>query len=252
MTKGQGEWIRRYRAAPEAGVQVVCLPHAGGSANYFRPMAMALSPTAEVLAMQYPGRMDRVNEPYVGDFEELTERTLAAVRREVDRPVALFGHSMGALLAFQVARRLEADGVVPLALFASGARPPGASLPRHTRPATDEELIADLATLGGTDERLLDNQDMRVLVLSALRADYRILESYRRDSSTVACPVVSLTGDNDPVVSIDDAGAWASHTVDRFDLHVFPGKHFYLDDHWAGVSTVVTTHLGAHEPTRTG
>ncbi|MEV5546747.1 alpha/beta fold hydrolase [Streptomyces sp. NPDC052309] len=248
MTKAQGGWIRRYRAAPEAGVQVVCLPHAGGSATYFRPMAMALSPTAEVLAVQYPGRMDRVDEPHAGDFEELTERTLAAVRRAADRPVALFGHSMGALLAFQVARRLEAEGVVPLALFASGAQPPGRSLARHTHPRTDEELLADLAMLGGTDERLLDHPDMRGLVLSALRADYRILRSRRRDDATLACPVVSLTGDRDPVVAVDDAAAWAQHTTGRFDLHVFPGEHFYLDDHWAGVSAVVTRHLGAHEP----
>jgi pyochelin biosynthesis protein PchC len=93
---------------------------------------------------------------------------------------------------------------------------------------------------------------MRVLVLSALRADYRILESCRRDEATVACPVVSLTGDNDPVVRVDDAGGWANHTAGRFDLHVFAGKHFYLDDHWADVSLVVTKHLGAHDPARTG
>ncbi|MCX5345156.1 thioesterase II family protein [Streptomyces atratus] len=252
MTNGQDDWIRRYRAAPEAAVQLVCLPHAGGSASYFRPMAMALFPAAEVLAVQYPGRQDRVNEPCIGDFAELTERTLAAIRPELGRPVALFGHSMGALLAFEVAKRLEADGIVPLALFASGARPPCRPLPRHAHTATDEELIAELAALDGTDERLLDNEDMRVLVLSALRADYRMLESYRCDSSTVACPVVSLTGDNDAVVSIDDAAAWASHTAGRFDLHVFPGGHFYLDDHWDGVGEVLTKQLGAHVPTRTG
>ncbi|WP_433399614.1 thioesterase II family protein [Streptomyces sp. CA-146814] len=246
MVKGQSAWIRRYRPAPEAAVRVICLPHAGGSANYFRPLATALPPTAEVLAVQYPGRMDRVNEPYVGDFEEMTERTLAAVGREVDRPVALFGHSMGALLAFQVAKRLEAEGVPPLALFASGARPPGRSLlPRHTRPRTDEELITDLALLNGTDERLLDNQEMRTLVLSALRADYRMLRSYRRDDSALACPLAALTGDDDPVVPVDDAGGWSRHTTGAFGLHVFAGKHFYLADHWAGVSTVITKYLAA-------
>ncbi|WP_226962569.1 thioesterase II family protein [Streptomyces sp. C8S0] len=132
MTNGPGEWIRRYRAAPEAVAQVVCLPHAGGSANYYRRLATALYPAAEVLVVQYPGRLDRINDPCIGDFAELTERTMAAIRPHLDRPVALFGHSMGALLGYELAKRLETDGTAPLALFASGARPPSWPLP-HTR-----------------------------------------------------------------------------------------------------------------------
>ncbi|MER6447523.1 thioesterase [Streptomyces venezuelae] len=252
MTNGQDAWIRRYRAAPEAPVQVVCLPHAGGTASYFRPMAKGLFPAAEVLAVQYPGRQDRIGEPCITDFEELIERTFAAVRSATDRPVALFGHSMGALLAFEVAGRLEACGAAPTALFASGARPPGLPLDRSGHTATDDELIAELAALDGTDERLLQNEDMRVMVLSALRADYRMLESRRPHGSAVACPVVSLTGDADPVVSVGEAGGWADHTTGPFDLHVFPGGHFYLGDHWAGVSAAITQRLGRPAPVRAG
>ncbi|MFD1832898.1 thioesterase II family protein [Streptomyces desertarenae] len=251
MVKEQGEWIRRFETASDRAVRVVCLPHAGGSATYFRPLAAALASTAEVLAVQYPGRMDRISEPYVADFAELTERTLAAVRREADRPLVLFGHSMGALLGFQVAKHLEAEGTPPLALFASGARPPHQSLPRHTRPQSDEELIADLAVLDGTDERVLNHPELRALVLSALRADYRMLQSHRRDDSVLTCPIVSLTGSGDPVVSIHDAGEWAPRTTGRFGLHVFVGKHFYLDDHWAGVGEVVADHLAADGTSRT-
>ncbi|MFF7307747.1 alpha/beta fold hydrolase [Streptomyces sp. NPDC008137] len=252
MADEPGRWIRRYRAAPDAAVQLVCLPHAGGAASYYRPMAMALFPSVEVLAVQYPGRQDRLDEPCSGDFAELTERTLAAVRPALDRPVALFGHSMGSLLAFELAKRLEGEGAGPLALFASGGRPPDRPVRHSSRPVTDEELISEVAALEGTDRRLLDSEDMRVLFLPALRADYRTMATYRFDGTRLSCPLVSLTGDGDHLVTSDDAAGWAGHTTGGFDLHVFPGGHFYLTDRWDAVAEVVTRRLGAQVPTGTG
>jgi pyochelin biosynthesis protein PchC len=237
-------WIRRYRAAPEAAVRLVCFPHAGGGASYYRPLAMTLSPAVEVLAVQYPGRQDRVSEPGIDDFAELADRTTAVLRSTVDRPVALFGHSMGSLLAFEVAKRLEADGVAPLVLFASAKRPPGRPDPELPRSTTDEELIAEITALDGTEARLLDDEDMREMFLPALRADYRALASYRPEPGhRLACPVVAMTGDDDDRVSVDEAALWASHTTGGFDLHVFPGGHFYLTGQWAGVGEVLTKHL---------
>ncbi|MET1074474.1 MAG: alpha/beta fold hydrolase [Umezawaea sp.] len=249
MTNDQRKWVRRYRSAPDAAVQLVCLPHAGGGASYYRPMATALFPAVEVLAVQYPGRQDRAGEPFVGDFAELVERTHAAVRPSLDRPVALFGHSMGALVAFEVAKRLESDGIAPTALFASSKRPPGMADPELPHTATDEELIADIAALNGTEERLLDNEDIRQMFLPVLRADLKALEGYRPDGGPVACPLVALTGDADDRVPIDDAAAWAGHTSGGFDLHVFPGGHFYLTGRWDGVGEVLGKHLGANAPT---
>lgn len=249
MADEQSRWIRRYRSAPEAAVQLVCLPHAGGAASYYRPMALRLFPAVEVLAVQYPGRQDRSSEPCVGEFDELTERTLAALRPALNRPVALFGHSMGALLAFEVAKRLEADGIGPLTLFASGRRPPGRPHPEPPHTAPDEDLIAEIAELNGTEERFLDNVDMVRMFLPSLRGDYEALSTYRLDADhKVACPVVSLTGDSDNRVSVDDAAAWAGHTTGSFDLHVFPGGHFYLNDQPEALEEVLRKHLNAHVP----
>lgn len=249
MTDEQSRWVRRFRAAPEAAVQLVCLPHAGGAAGYYRPLALTLFPAVEVLAVQYPGRQDRAGEPCVGDFAELIERTAAAVRPELDRPVALFGHSMGATLAFEVAKRLAADGVAPLVLFASGRRAPGTPDPETWHTATDDELIAGLVALDGTEEELLSNEDMRELFLPPLRGDYQALTTYRFDGAGLACPIVCLTGDNDDRLPVDEAPAWAGHTTGRFDQHVFPGGHFYLTSQWDGVAQVITKHLAGHLPT---
>lgn len=250
MAGGQNRWIRRYRAAPEAPVQLVCLPHAGGSASYYRPLALPLSPEVEILAVQYPGRQDRLNEPCVDDFDELIEGTLTAVRSALDRPVALFGHSMGSLLAFEVARRLEAEGIEPLALFASAKRPPARHHVELPRRATDEELISEIAALEGTERRLLDSEDMRTLFLPALRADYTALAVYRPHTARVACPVVALVGDDDDRVSVDDAASWADHTDGPFDLQVFSGGHFYLNDRWSDVATLIRQRFATAMPHR--
>lgn len=254
MTDDQGRWVRRYRSAPDAPVRLVCLPHAGGAASYYRPMASRLLPEVELLAVQYPGRQDRAGEPCVVDFAELTERVAEAVRPSVDRPVALFGHSMGSWLAFEVARRLEADGTAPLVLFASGRRPPGqhhGKEPSFT--GTDDEMVAELAALNGTEARLLDSEEMRRMFLPALRGDFQALRTYRHEPGhRLACPVVALTGDSDDRVSVDGAAGWAGHTTGAFDLTVFPGGHFYLNDQWDDVVAVLKRHVAAHVAVGTG
>ena len=136
-----GVWIRRYRPAPEAAVRLVCLPHAGGSASYYLPMAQALAPGADVLAAQYPGRQDRYAEPPSESVRELAERIVEAVGGD-DRPLALFGHSMGAVVAYEMALQLEAAGRAPVRLFVSGRRAPSALRDgRRLRRASDTELI---------------------------------------------------------------------------------------------------------------
>ncbi|MFJ2606836.1 thioesterase II family protein [Streptomyces sp. NPDC091279] len=240
-----GHWIRRYHPAPDSGARLLCLPHAGGSAGFFLPVARALSSVADVLAVQYPGRQDRRTEPCASSVTELADRLLPVLLDGwTDRPLALFGHSMGASVAFELAGLLERAGTPPAVLIASGRRAPSRLSPEYVHTLGDEALVAELKQLSGTDARILGDDEMLRMVLPALRADYRAAETYQPERfHRVSCPVVTLTGDADPKVPLDDAEAWREHTNGTFEMHVFPGGHFYLADRAPDVITRIRTIL---------
>jgi surfactin synthase thioesterase subunit len=239
-------WIRRYRPALAAAVRLLCLPHAGGSASYYHPMVRALAPAADVLAAQYPGRQDRYAEPPVESILELAERITEAVTGDDDRPLALFGHSMGALVAYEVALRLEAAGRAPVRLFVSGRRAPStvrAGLELHK--ADDTALLEAVRRLDGTDGQVFEDEELVRLVLPAIRGDYKALETYEpRPGDRLTCPVTVLTGDDDPMTTVAEARAWTAHTDGPTEVCVFPGGHFYLNDRAQEVVDVVRRHLG--------
>ncbi|WP_405487930.1 thioesterase II family protein [Streptomyces sp. NBC_00096] len=206
----------------------MCFPHAGGAASFFFPLSQRLS-TADVLAVQYPGRQDRRGEALITDIGELADHVVAVLRTQDARPTVLFGHSMGAVVAFEVARRLDRAGTAPRALVVSGSRAP--SIPRtegvHLR--DDDGILAAIRQLNGTDAALLGNEELTRMILPAVRGDYRAVESYRYEpGAPLSCPVVSFIGDADPMVSIAEAEAWREHTGAAFELREFSGGHFYL------------------------
>jgi pyochelin biosynthesis protein PchC len=237
-------WIRVHREAPE-GMRLFCFPHAGGAASYFYSWSRSLPRDIEVLALQYPGRQDRGSEPCVRTIPELADRIHAAIRPRLGEPYAFFGHSMGAILAFEVARRIaRQEGAAPAHLFVSGRRAP--SLVRHEElhRASTAAFVAEMRALGGTDPRILADEELLNLVLPTVRADYRAIETYRYDAAPpLSCDITALVGDSDPRASVDDAAAWSGHTLGRFDMRIFPGGHFYLDDCRAGVSDVISSVL---------
>lgn len=225
-----GTWIRRYHDAPGSKVQLVCFPHAGGSASFFFPVAKALSPAVEVSAVQYPGRQDRRNEPNIDNLPGLADAIFPAVRPLADRPLAFFGHSMGAILAYEVALRLEKDGAPPLTrLFASGRRAPSRYREENIHTKGDAGIIAELRRLSGTNSDLLGDPETLEMILPAIKSDYKAVETYEHTPGrTVSCPVLAVIGDSDPKVSTDEAKAWSEHTTGPFDLRTLPGGHFYL------------------------
>lgn len=226
-------WLRRYHQSAPGAPRLVCLPHAGGAASYFFRLSSDLSPEVEVIAVQYPGRQDRRAEPCVEDTVALAERLVPVVAPLADRPLALFGHSMGATVAFELARRLEHDhGVAVRSLVASARCAPGRHRSHGIHALDDDQIVHELRRLSGTDGSVLVDDEMLALVLPTLRSDYKAAETYRYvPGADLTCPVVGMVGDLDPRVGVAELEAWADHTTGGFSLRVLPGGHFYLADH---------------------
>ncbi|CAN3131325.1 Thioesterase TesA [Mycobacterium sp. smrl_JER01] len=232
--------------APAAGVRLVCFPHAGGSASYYFPMSRALTPEFDVYAVQYPGRQDRYSEQPLQSIDELADQAFAALDDLPDAPLAFFGHSMGAVLAFEVARRCEAvPGRRVTTIFASGAPAPSRRGDER-RHSADTDFVDVLRDLGGTDPRVLENPDMLATFLPAFRTDYLALQDYHRGTEVgIAAPIVVMTATDDPKTSEADARAWHEHTTGGGEVHTFTGGHFYLERQPQRVVEVVTRTLRA-------
>lgn len=235
-------WIRRFGPDP-GGARLLCFAHAGGSAGYFRPLAAALAPRVEVAAVQYPGRQDRRAEPCAASIGDLAARIADQLPDLLGRPTAFLGHSMGALVAFETVVELERrNNPSPLMLFASGHRAPVLARPREDGAAQrpDADIINALLALGGSGAHFLQDPELRAMVLPAVRGDTRAVGAYRCAPGTrVSAPITVLTGDADVTTSVEQAGAWDRHTSGAFDLHVFPGGHFYLESQWDAVAAVL-------------
>ncbi|MFE2722996.1 thioesterase II family protein [Kitasatospora sp. NPDC059327] len=237
---GDARWMRRFHPAPADAPRLVLLPHAGGSASFFRPLATALAERFDVLTAQYPGRQDRRAEPPIEDLTEYADRIHRALPSD-GRPLALYGHSMGALLAFEVARRLEAAGRAPLAVVVSGRRAPSVHREDTVHLRDDSGLIAELRELSATHSSLLADEEVVRMILPALRGDYTAVERWTCPADSVlTAPLLALTGDADRWTGVDDTAAWAAHTTGAFRWEVLDGGHFFVVDHWQRLSGLVS------------
>ncbi|MFG3054238.1 thioesterase II family protein [Kitasatospora sp. NPDC048239] len=241
-------WIRRFQPSPAAPAQLVCLPHAGGSAGYFLPVARAMNTSVDVLAVQYPGRQDRAAEPCVEDLHELADLVVRELRPWSDRPLTLFGHSLGASLAFEVAVRLEREGIELQGVIASGRRAPSRPRDEYVHLLDDRALIRDMERLSGTDPRMLRDPEILEMILPYVRSDYKAAETYRcrPGADSIDRPILVLTGDADPHVTTAEAEAWAEHTTADFSLRTFAGGHFFLNDHALSVIPAINAFIAGH------
>lgn len=244
----QSLWVRRLRRAPER-VRLVCFPHAGGSASYYTPLARALEVDVDVVALQYPARQDRLNERCIDSIDALVDAVVPELDGWLDGPFALFGHSMGAIVAYEVARILEESwGIVPVGLFASGRRAPSTFRDERVHRGGDPSLLREVTRLAGTPSQLLDDDDVRAMMLPALRGDYKAIETYTwRPGPPLRCPIRAIHGDADPLTTRAEAAAWSSHTTGPFTLKSFSGRHFYFSSDLSALTDFLTAEL-ATEP----
>ncbi|MFD7666685.1 cytochrome P450 [Streptomyces sp. NPDC059788] len=222
-------WLLRRRVLPDPALRLVCFPHAGGAATFFHGWQDRVPPGTEVGAICYPGRQNRIAEPPLTSMTDLADQIHAALRGLLDRPLALFGHSMGAVVAYEVAVRLtERDGVAPAALLVSGHAAPylcAAGQPPDT--GEDDREIAALAM--AADPALRRSPELLDLVMPVLRADHALLRAYRpARTPRLASPIAAFRGADDARATEQDMRSWRAMTGSAFRYRALPGDHFYL------------------------
>lgn len=246
MAPPEDTWLRQFHETPEASITLVCLPHAGGAASSYFGLSEALGPGIRVLSVQYPGRQDRRFEKCPAHVADYVSEISLSIMMRVPGPVAIFGHSFGATLAFETALQLERSGRDLTKLFVSGRRAPAEQREHGLSRRSDAVLIAELRHLSGTHPEFLLDQEMLNLILPGLRGDYRALDNYRyRVGDTVRCDIRGLCGTTDLKVSPEEIGKWADYTSAHTRTTVFEGGHFYLFDQLQALTRVLRQDLAS-------
>lgn len=240
-------WVKSPKPNPAARLRLFCFPHAGGGALTYRTWPEALPAEVEVCPVQLPGRESRIRERPFDDLNALVDALVPELLPLLDRPFAFFGHSMGAMIGFEVARRLRARRLAcPQRMFASGRRAP--QLPpkgeRRTFDLPKNEFVEELGRLNGTPREVLEHPELLELLLPILRADFSVCQTYSYvPGEPLDIPITVLGGSEDSDVSRTGLEAWREQTSGAFKLHMLPGDHFFINSARARVCQLVGAEL---------
>jgi surfactin synthase thioesterase subunit len=235
-------WIKLVAAGghPQRAGATVVFPHAGAAAAGYRQLATALAVGGDTYIVQYPQRADRLRDPAPETVHDLALDLFEAGPWNRVAPLRLFGHSMGAIVAFEFARIAESRDVVVERLWVSAGPAPRAVAGMPPLPTTDDGLLADIADLGGTDPDLLADEEFAELLITALRADYQAINRYDcAPDARIEADVCVLGARDDHRVDSTALRRWEVHTAGDFELSLYDGGHFYLNDHIDAVAARV-------------
>lgn len=225
-----GAWLTGLDRGAAAPVRLFCFAHAGGGSRFFAPWRAALEPDVQVCPVVLPGREHRGREQPYRRARPLAADLAEALIPLLDRPFAFFGHSLGALLAYETALALRRSGAPqPRVLFASARRAPQVPGTSRLHELPTDAFISTIVELGGMPEKIRRKRELLRFFLPTIRADYEITEVYDGEGAPpLECPVVACAGSDDPVAGPADLAAWEHVSTGPFELRVFDGDHFYL------------------------
>jgi medium-chain acyl-[acyl-carrier-protein] hydrolase len=230
ITSTSNSWVTCGKN-PQATLRLFCLPYAGASSLIFRTWVHSLPKSIEICCVELPGRGTQMNSPPFTQMEPLVSAIIPILLPYLDKPFAIFGHSMGGLLSFELARYLRKEhGKKPVHLFVSASRAPqimSKKAPIHALP--EAEFKQELCRLNGTPASVLENSELMQLLIPILRADFAVLETYvYAQEQPLECPITAFGGFQDEEVSPEELQGWRSQTKNSFQLQMLPGDHFFI------------------------
>lgn len=246
-------WLPYFKTKTQAGVRLFCLPYAGGGAHTFRQWITALPPFIEVCPIQLPGRGNRLKDPPFTKLPPLVKAISEAIRPYLDKPFAFFGHSMGAVVGFELSRQLRrAYSLQPVHLFISGSCAPqqlNEERPFYHLPEPD--FLKAVRRFNGMPEEIFEESELLQLILPALRADFSVCQTYIYvPEAPLGCPITAFGGSQDHGVSQSCLKAWRSQTKSAFSVKIVPGDHFFINTAQQDLLRVISLKLQQWERAR--
>jgi len=234
LTQAQEEapWVQIYRPRPQAKFRLFCFPYAGGGPQVFRTWSEFFPDNIEVCPIQMPGRGGRFGEAPFTQWKQAVQEMMKGLSPYWDRPFAFFGHSLGGILAFELARAQGVHSLPPpeeLFVSACGA-PQRIYRTKYLHRYSDEDLIEEIKRFNGTPKEVLAHEELIKFFLPTLRADLQMIETYQyEEGPALACPIKVFGGQDDPEVGREDLSAWSKQTKNKFSLEFFQGDHFFIN-----------------------